>query len=76
MRKPVFRVSDQIRPDPTQTGLNSYRLELSDLDSRWIVLYIVKKATPVTAQLICALKCVFAYMRNANFLMARLIYQF
>ena len=72
MRKPVFRVSDLVRNKPecaiTDDG---YRLEISDLGSRGIVLTIGKTKAlirfAVTAKLICVF--VFAY-----FHMTRLIY--
>ena len=61
-------------PGPTQTGLHShtedgYRLEISDLGRRGVVLSIIYVAKTkalisftVTAKLICA--CVFAYAKS------------
>ena len=56
MRKPVFGVSDEVRHKSgcaaTEDG---YRLELSDLGRRGIVLSVWRKQRrAVTAQLICA----------------------
>ena len=66
VRKPVFRVSDQVRHKPvcaaTEDGL---RLQISDLGSRGIVLSVERKALisfVVTAKLICIF--VFAYAKK------------
>ena len=41
MRKPVFRVSDQVLHKPGCTATEKkYRLEISDIGSKWIVLSI------------------------------------
>ena len=41
VRKPVFGVSDQVRQKPgSTTTQDGYRLEISDLESRGIVLYL------------------------------------
>ena len=76
MRKPVFRVSDQVRHKPGRTMTDGQRLETSDLRSRRILLSMKRKTKAlivVTAQFICTY--VFAYMLNAGFLITRLRYK-
>ena len=67
MRKPVFGVSDQVqhKPDCTATE-DGWRLEISDLGGRGIVLSLIAKpkaliSCAVTAQLIWVF--VFAYAK-------------
>ena len=68
MRKPVYWFSDQVLHNLGCTAIeDGWRLEISDLDRRGIVLSIVAKtkaliSCAVTAQLICVF--VFAYAKS------------
>ena len=72
MRKPVFKVSDQVRHNPG-CGLNFWILELEVL----FYLYVEKTkaliscATYCTANL-CLKKCFPTHMQKASFLMTQL----
>ena len=66
-RKPVFRVSDEVRHKPGCTATEDcWRLEISDLGNRGIVLSLAKTkaliSCTVSVQLICAF--VFALAKS------------
>ena len=74
LRKPVFGVSDQVRPGPTQTGLYNNRrwLEAGNFvfrKKRDCTIYVAKTKAlisfAVTAKLICVF--VFAYAKSRFF---------
>ena len=55
-REPVFEIFDQVRHKPSCTATAELRLEISDLESRGIVLFML-------AQQICALLLAYAKHR-------------